>query len=188
MQPGDAVLDLGCGTGQSCEPFLEAGCQCVGLDFSPAMLSEARRKHPGLMLARADLDAASGWPVREHYFALAVSSGVYECLDDPVGFLARVRTHLVPGGYLVFTFDEFVPGHPVQGLRSGRADSGIPNPIEDLAGWHLRRHSVDRVNGWLDDNGLALRWHHQIEADIHSHFGVPIYYRLVLAQAVGATG
>ncbi|MCC7491636.1 MAG: class I SAM-dependent methyltransferase [Fimbriimonadaceae bacterium] len=183
LHAGQAVLDLGCGTGQSLAPFVDHGCRCIGLDFAPAMLAEAHRKVPQALLARADLDEPRGWPVRERAFDLAISAGVYECLDDPVGFLARVRTHLRPGGALVFTFDEFVPGHPAQGVRVGRADSGIPNPIAELTGWHLRRHSIDRVGAWLEANGFVLHWHHQIEADIHSHFQVPVYYRLVVAQA-----
>ena len=183
VRPGDLVLDLGCGTGQSCKPFLDHGCKCVGLDFAPAMLAEAQRKHPEISLIRADLDEPYGWPVPEHTFSLCISAGVYECLADPVGFLARARMHLQRSGWLVFTFDEFVPGHPVQGLRVGRADSGIPNPIAELAGWHLHRHSVDRVAGWLTDQGFELEYHHQIEADIHSHYGVPIYYRLLVARA-----
>lgn len=184
VRAGDPVLDLGCGTGQSSAPFLALGARCVGLDFAPAMLREARRKHPELALARADLDEPCGWPVPHGRFRLCLSAGVYECLADPVGFIARARSSLQPAGWLVFTFDEFIPGHPVQGLRVGRADSGIPNPIADLAAWHLHRHSLERVAGWLDDHGLELVYHRQIEADIHSHFNVPIYYRLVVARVV----
>jgi SAM-dependent methyltransferase len=177
------VLDLGVGTGQSSAAFLRGGATCVGLDFSPHMLAEARRKHDGLHLLRADLDCPTGWPVSDRSFDLAVSAGVYECLEDPIGFIGRVRAALHPGGHLVFTFDEFVPGHPVQGVRIGRADSGIDNPVADLAGWSLRRHSLDRVAGWLAEYEFELLGEKQIEADIHSAFDVPIYYRLVVARA-----
>ncbi len=179
---GDRVVDLGCGTGQSSQAFDEHGCYCVGVDFATDMMAQARRHRPGIHLVRCDLDQTAGWPFAEHVFDLAVSAGVYECLDDPQGFLVRVNRHLRPGGWLVFTFDEYVPGHPVQGKAVDRADSGIPNPIEELAGWPLRRHNIDLVTGWLADAGLQLHWHRQIEADIHSAYGVPIYYRLVVAQ------
>jgi predicted TPR repeat methyltransferase len=183
LAPGSRVLDLGVGTGQSSAAFLAAGHQCCGLDLAPAMLAQARAKHPELLLARADLDCPLGWPVLAGAFDLAISSGVYECLEDPVGFIGRVRANLKPGGYLVFTFDEFVPGHPVQGVRVGRADSGIDNPVADLAGWLLRRHSLDRVAGWLEEHGFEVLGQHQIEADIHSAAAVPIYYRLIAARA-----
>jgi len=81
------------------------------------MLAEARRKHPDLRMIRADLDEPYGWPVVEQTFALCISAGVYECLSDPVGFLARARKQLERGGWLVFTFDEFVPAIRCAGLR-----------------------------------------------------------------------
>lgn len=180
VEPGDWVLDLGTGTGQSSAPFLAAGARCLGLDFAREMLAAARRKHPDLYLARCDLD--HDWPVPDQRFALAVSSGVFECLSDPTGCLDRVARALRPGGHLVFTFDEYVENHPVQGERVGRADSGIDNPVADLAAWHLHRHTLAQVSEWLVERGFTLLYEQQIEADVHSHFQVPIYYRAIVAR------
>src|SRR3954452_4291057 len=41
---GGSVLELGCGTGNKLIPIASDGHPCVGLELSPDMLGEARRK------------------------------------------------------------------------------------------------------------------------------------------------
>src|SRR3954453_6811917 len=41
---GGCVLELGCGTGHKLIPIASDGHPCVGLELSPQMLAEARRK------------------------------------------------------------------------------------------------------------------------------------------------
>jgi putative AdoMet-dependent methyltransferase len=45
-QPGQRVLDLGCGTGNLGSLFLERGCEVWGIDFSSAMIDIAKTKQP----------------------------------------------------------------------------------------------------------------------------------------------
>ena len=40
-QPGERILDLGCGTGHLTTKIAEAGAQVVGLDSSPSMVAQA---------------------------------------------------------------------------------------------------------------------------------------------------
>jgi demethylmenaquinone methyltransferase/2-methoxy-6-polyprenyl-1,4-benzoquinol methylase len=44
VQPGEAALDLCCGTGDIAFNLQRAGAEVVGLDFTPAMLELARRR------------------------------------------------------------------------------------------------------------------------------------------------
>lgn len=44
-QPGDRLLDYGCGTGRLTE-FLHPGVDYIGYDTSPGMVDRARRDHP----------------------------------------------------------------------------------------------------------------------------------------------
>ena len=47
-QPGERVLDLGCGTGHQGAALVALGADVVGIDADPAMLAVARTEHPEL--------------------------------------------------------------------------------------------------------------------------------------------
>ncbi len=61
VRPSLRVLELGIGTGNLAGRFIAAGCQVWGLDFSAAMLAQARIGLPQAHLVQADLLAA--WPL-----------------------------------------------------------------------------------------------------------------------------
>jgi SAM-dependent methyltransferase len=52
VPPGQRVLEVGCGTGDLLAAVAPA--RGVGVDFSPAILDEARARHPGLIFCEAD--------------------------------------------------------------------------------------------------------------------------------------
>src|SRR5258708_22711851 len=45
-QPGERILDLGCGSGQLTSAIAETGAAVVGLDYSPGLPAEARAHYP----------------------------------------------------------------------------------------------------------------------------------------------
>src|SRR5215472_15701174 len=53
-QPGERVLDLGCGTGHLTAQIAAAGAEVVGLDLSPAMIDQARQAYPALRFVAGD--------------------------------------------------------------------------------------------------------------------------------------
>lgn len=53
-QPGERVLDLGCGTGHLSAQISEMGARVVGIDSSAEMIAEARRKYPQVEFGVAD--------------------------------------------------------------------------------------------------------------------------------------
>src|SRR5437016_5290843 len=58
-EQGGRVLDVGGGTGRLAEVLAAAGCAVTMVDFSPAMLQVAARRH-----ARLPLEAQSRWILR----------------------------------------------------------------------------------------------------------------------------
>jgi ubiquinone/menaquinone biosynthesis C-methylase UbiE len=55
VQPGMRVLDLGTGTGALAARFVAAGCDVVGVDFSPPMLESARGRLTAATFVQASL-------------------------------------------------------------------------------------------------------------------------------------
>ena len=47
-QPGERILDLGCGAGQLAKAITDAGAHVTGLDKSPEMIAQAKASYPGL--------------------------------------------------------------------------------------------------------------------------------------------
>ncbi len=107
---GGPVLELGCGTGRVLLPIAAAGLACTGVDASPAMLDELRRKPggAGVTLACARMES---FDLPGRRFALIYSAfRAFQHLDtveQQLACLARVRAHLAPGG--TWAFDVFNP-------------------------------------------------------------------------------
>lgn len=53
-QPGERILDLGCGTGELAERIAATGAEVIGIDSDPAMIEAARTRLPNVELRVAD--------------------------------------------------------------------------------------------------------------------------------------
>ena len=99
--PGNAVLDVCCGTGDLALELRRAvgpSGRVVGLDFSPQMLAVARAKSSAVEWVEGD---ALALPFAEDTFAAAtVGWGVRNLADRPGGFREMARV-VRPGGRVV---------------------------------------------------------------------------------------
>lgn len=115
LNPGDRVLDVGCGTGALAVLLARKGAHVTGIDISPPMMSIAARRiqEEGLdsqvtlqELGAVDLDTA--FPHAS--FDAVVSTLVFsELSDDEIEYaLPEIRRILRPGGQLLVA-DEVSP-------------------------------------------------------------------------------
>jgi ubiquinone/menaquinone biosynthesis C-methylase UbiE len=100
VKKGDRVLDVGCGPGLAATAAIERGASAVGIDFSEAMVDEARCLNPGMEFRVAD---AHSLPFEDGSFDVVLSNLTVHHLGDPDKFLAEVFRVLRPGGRLGFT-------------------------------------------------------------------------------------
>jgi uncharacterized protein YceH (UPF0502 family) len=99
---GQPVVDVGSGPGHVTAYLAESGADATGVDLSPAMVTEARRRFPGLSFEVGDLRrltrpaASSGWTAVLGWYSL-IHLAASE-LPDAVAALVRP---LAAGGWLV---------------------------------------------------------------------------------------
>ena len=101
VAPGDAALDVCCGTGDLAIELLDAVStrgRVVGLDFSPAMLDAARRKSSQVEWVRGD---ALALPFADGEFAAATIGFGMRNLSDPLRGFAELGRVVRPGGRVV---------------------------------------------------------------------------------------
>ena len=99
-QAGERVLDLGCGTGDLTRELAAAGAQTLGLDASPEMVGEARRKHPGL-----DFVVGDGQELAfEQEFDAVFSNAALHWMPRAPAVATGVARALHPGGRFVAEF------------------------------------------------------------------------------------
>ena len=100
-QPGDRVLDVGCGPGFYSRELIDQvgpGGSVTGVDQSPQMLAVAKRRSEGLGNARFEEGDATALPVEGERFARALSVQVLEYVADVPATLAEMHRALRPGG------------------------------------------------------------------------------------------
>ena len=98
--PGKRVLDLCCGHGAGTEALLAAGAEVTGLDFSSAMVSQARNRAGAAELLEGD---AQSMPLPDSRFdAVVCGFGIMHIPDQPKA-LSEVHRVLRPGGTFVMT-------------------------------------------------------------------------------------
>jgi trans-aconitate methyltransferase len=95
-QPGERILDLGCGDGQLTQRIAATGAGVVGVDASREMVAAARSRG-----VTADEATAESLPYNSGTFDAVFSNAALHWVRDQDAMLAEVRRVLKPGGRFV---------------------------------------------------------------------------------------
>jgi trans-aconitate methyltransferase len=96
-QPGERIVDLGCGSGQLTARIAESGAHVIGIDRSPEMIAQARVNFPYIDFRVAD---ATGFEVESPVDAV-FSNAVLHWVRDANSAIGCVWQALKPGGRFV---------------------------------------------------------------------------------------
>lgn len=104
VTPGQAVLDVACGTGVVALTAARAGARVSGLDLAPALIDEARRN---AALVGAEIDFATGdaesLPYEDGQFDVVLSQFGHMFAPRPEIAIAEMLRVLKPGGRIGFS-------------------------------------------------------------------------------------
>ena len=126
VQPGDRVLDIGCGSGQTTRQAARTAHEgsALGLDVSAAAIDRARRlaAEEGLTNIGFECADAQLYPFPPEHFDLAMSRFGTMFFADPAAAFANFRRALRPAGRLVMMVWQASERNewdvPIRGARS----------------------------------------------------------------------
>ncbi|WP_159887513.1 class I SAM-dependent methyltransferase [Paenibacillus puerhi] len=102
-QPGERILDLGCGTGDLAKEISRSGAACVGFDYSQEMFDQAKVKYPEIPFRQEDGEAFRLQP-GEQPFDAVFSNAALHWMKHPERVVEAVWLALKPGGRFVAEF------------------------------------------------------------------------------------
>lgn len=147
LQPGDRVLDAGCGTGRALGALRAAvgpAGTVLGVDLTPQMLAAAQRAGRAAEGALLLADVAR-LPLRDEALDAVFAAGLIAHLPDPAANLRELSRVVRPGGRLAL----FHPiGRAALAARQGReltpqdlrAEHNL-GPLLAAAGWDLTSYA-----------------------------------------------
>jgi ubiquinone/menaquinone biosynthesis C-methylase UbiE len=125
-QPGDTLLDIGCGTGVVTAGFKRHGIRATGVDVVPEFVRIARELHPSTEFRIAE---AEDLPFAAESFTFVTLASVLEHVRDWRLTLAEAARVLAPGGVLYLHTSNRL--WPMQGeIRHFPGFGYLPGPLQ----------------------------------------------------------
>lgn len=148
-----AILDLGCGPGFYAHRFESLGHSCTGIDFSPASIDYARRRHSGNFVL-ADVESTD---YGEGYDLVCMVYGEMNAFSPASArrIVEKARHALEPGGILLL---EVLRDEAVRQM-------GVEPPT-----WHTAQHGLFSDSPYIVlqessfEDGHSCSWYHVIDA------------------------
>lgn len=151
LEPGDAVLDVGCGAGVNFETLATSvGPEgiVVGFDYSREMVRTARDEASTVPAPTAVVRGdATTLPFLKHSFDAAYATLSISAMSDAESVIENVHRVLRPGGRLAV-----VDARPFQ-KGPWRVLNPLVNPISTLAtNWHPEANVVEAIRRTFGDS------------------------------------
>ena len=162
LPPGSRILDIGVGGGRTTSFLEHAGASYEGIDVTPQMVRDARRRHPGADLHVGDARHLEALPSASYELVVFSLNGL-DCLGhaERERFLHECARLLTPGGVLQFSTHNlegpcFRERPSWQDARERFAKPGLAAKAEAVIGGvprlllarrNIRRHPVLQPEG-----------------------------------------
>ena len=113
LQPGDRILDLGCGTGWASRRLarIATSGEVVGIDVADEMLRRAEQASAGIKNVRYLWGSAENIPANDNYFTKVLSVESFYYYADQGKALDELRRVMAPGGRLFILINLYKDNH-----------------------------------------------------------------------------
>jgi ubiquinone/menaquinone biosynthesis C-methylase UbiE len=160
-KPGEHVIDIGCGTGDTLLAFdkvVGPSGAVLGVDVSVPMLDFAKYRAAEATLGNAAfaLADATSYAFEPHWADLAYSRFGVMFFDDPVRAFTNIRSGMKTGGRLVFVCFRTMSESPWFRVPIEAARPHVPPqpPVDPLAPGMFSFAREDRLRGILTEAGF----------------------------------
>ena len=171
LQPGELVLDLGCGFGRHAYEVLRRGARVVACDMAIPELREVRNTYAAMVAdgeispetgATASAGDATKLPFPDNTFDRIIASEVLEHVPDDHAAMAELTRVLKPGGVLAATVPAFLPERICWALSD---DYHAPAEV----GGHVRIYTRAELEVKMEIAGMEPIDYHRAHA-LHSPY------------------
>jgi len=160
-QPGERILDLGCGTGHLTAEIADRGADAVGIDAAESMVTQAREQHPDVRFEVAD---ARRYDPAEPFDAVFSNAALHWIPgEDHDAVLSMVADALRAGGRFVVEFGGHGNVSTVEAaMRAELADRGYDAdhswyfPSIGEYAPRLEAYGLEVTSAWLFDRPTEL--------------------------------
>ncbi|MFC4101462.1 class I SAM-dependent methyltransferase [Paenibacillus xanthanilyticus] len=148
-QPGERILDLGCGSGKLTSVIAASGASPLGIDYSEAQIEMARQTYPELRFQTAD---ACRYEAEERFDAVFSHAAIH-WIPDAEGVVRTISRALRTGGRFVA---EFAGSSNVAALTGAieRALTAHGYSAEGRNPWYLP--TIGEYAGLLERHGFRV--------------------------------
>ena len=169
----DIVLDVACGPGIVVCAFAPHVRKAIGIDFTPAMLDQARKRaaDKGVRNVGWDQGDAYSLPYPEGSFSIVVTRYSLHHLEQPKKALHEMMRVCAPGGRIVVV-DAYAPEDTAKAAAYHRVEK-----LRDPS--HVRALSLSELRGLFTGAGLAAS---------EMVYQLPVELNDLLARAFPDTG
>ncbi len=158
-QPGERILDVGCGTGQLTNLISQKGALVVGIDSSQEMIAQAQASYPGIEFQVMD---ALKLPFKENFDAI-FSNAVLHWIQPPKKVAQKLFQSLKPGGRMVV---ELGGKGNIQRIMQALKTQFLLRAYELNASiniWYFP--SLGEYTTLLEKVGFVVQWAHYFDRD-----------------------
>ncbi|MFK7745305.1 MAG: class I SAM-dependent methyltransferase [Roseobacter sp.] len=160
LQPGQTVLDIGCGTGTSALQAAKAvgpEGHVTGADISEPMLVRARATATGVPNLTFQTADVAEHPYAPGSFDHVISRFGVMFFADPTAAFSNIRKAMIPGATLTMACWSVLDQNPWFSvpMYAAKKQLGAPPRLDPDAPGPLAFRDIDRVSGILKDAGFA---------------------------------